>query len=411
MKIQKIAIDKVIPYERNPRKNEAAVAKVADSLNEFGWKQAIVVDSEMIIIAGHTRLLAAKQLGMKEVPILIADDLTPAQVKAYRLADNRTHEESEWDKAALAIELGELGDLDYDLRYTGFDPEEIKGLKALAEAVENGLKDEDDCPEMAAEPISRLGDIWLLGRHRVMCGDSTRIDQVEQLIAGGLADMVFTDPPYNVDYEGYTDDKLKITHDKMSDTQFTQFLLDIFASYFTAVKKGASMYVCHGSIYQREFQNALEANGFTVRNQIIWAKNHFAWGRGRYKFQHEPIFYCYQKGTSDPWYGDKAQSTLWKIDKPNANRLHPTMKPVSLVEMALQNSSKAGDIVLDLFGGSGSTLIACEKNGRNARLMELDPKYCDVIIKRWQEFTGHKALHLGEEQIFDDMANERLKAG
>lgn len=411
MKIQKVAIDKVIPYERNPRKNEAAVAKVADSLNEFGWKQAIVVDSEMVIIAGHTRLLAAKQLGMKEVPILVADDLTPAQVKAYRLADNRTHEESEWDKAALAIELGELGDLDYDLRYTGFDPEEIKGLKALAEAVENGLKDEDDCPEVAAEPVSRLGDIWLLGRHRVMCGDSTRIDQVEQLIAGSLADMVFTDPPYNVDYEGYTDDKLKITHDKMSDTQFTQFLLDIFASYFTAVKKGASMYVCHGSIYQREFQNALEANGFTVRNQIIWAKNHFAWGRGRYKFQHEPIFYCYQKGASDPWYGDKAQSTLWRIDKPNANRLHPTMKPVSLVEMALQNSSKAGDVVLDLFGGSGSTLIACEKNARNARLMELDPKYCDVIIKRWQEFTGHKALHLGEEQVFDDIANERLKAG
>lgn len=411
MKIEKIAIDKIIPYARNPRKNEAAVAKVAASLKEFGWKQAIVVDSEMVIIAGHTRLLAAKQLGMTEAPILVADDLTAAQVKAYRLADNRTHEESEWDKSALAIELGELGDLDYDLRYTGFDPEEIKGLKALAEAVENGLKDEDDCPDIEEKTISRLGDLWLLGRHRLMCGDSTRIDQVEQLIAGGLADMVFTDPPYNVDYEGYTEDKLKITHDKMSDTQFTKFLLDIFASYFAAVKKGASMYVCHGSIYQREFQNALEANGFTVRNQIIWAKNHFAWGHGRYKFQHEPIFYCYQKGEADPWYGDKTQSTLWQIDKPNANRLHPTMKPVSLVEMALQNSSKAGDIVLDLFGGSGSTLIACEKSARNARLMELDPKYCDVIIKRWQEFTGHKALHLAEEQIFDDIANDRLKAG
>jgi len=411
MKIEKIAIDKIIPYARNPRKNEAAVAKVAASLKEFGWKQAIVVDSEMVIIAGHTRLLAAKQLGMSEVPILVADDLTPAQVKAYRLADNRTHEESEWDKASLAIELGELGDLDYDLRYTGFDPEEIKGLKALAEAVEKGLKDEDDCPEVAEEPVSRLGDLWLLGRHRVMCGDSTHIDQVDQLVSGSLADLVFTDPPYNVDYEGYTNDKLKITHDNMSDSQFYQFLLAIFASYFTAVKKGASLYVCHGSLYQREFQNALEANGFLVRNQIIWAKNHFAWGRGRYKFQHEPIFYCYQKGESDPWYGDKTQSTIWQIDKPNANRLHPTMKPVSLVEMALKNSSKAGDIVLDLFGGSGSTLIACEKTARTARLMELDPKYCDVIIKRWQDFTGQKALHLGEEQIFDDMAKERLKIG
>jgi DNA modification methylase len=411
MKIRQIAIDKIIPYAGNPRKNQAAVEKVAISLNEFGWQQAIVVDTEMVVIAGHTRLLAAKQLGMPEVPVLIADKLTPAQVKAYRLADNRTHEESGWDQKELARELGEIGDLDYDLRYTGFNPEEIKGLKALAEALEKGLKDEDDCPALSEKPVSRLGDLWLLGRHRLMCGDSTHIDAVEQLIAGGLADMVFTDPPYNVDYEGYTEDKLKITHDKMSDAQFTKFLLDIFASYFTAVKKGASMYVCHGSIYQREFQNALEANGFAVRNQIIWAKNHFAWGRGRYKFQHEPIFYCYLKGTSDPWYGDKTQSTLWQIDKPNANRLHPTMKPVSLVEMALQNSSKAGDIVLDLFGGSGSTLIACEKTARNARLMELDPKYCDVIIKRWQDFTGNKALLLGEEQIFDDMATERLKAG
>lgn len=411
MNIQKIAIDKIIPYARNPRKNDAAVIKVAASLKEFGWKQAIVVDSEMVVIAGHTRLLAAKQLGMNEAPVLIADDLTPAQVKAYRLADNRTHEESEWDMAALAIELGELGDLDYDLRYTGFDPEEIKGLKALAEAVENGLTEEDDCPDIAEETVSCIGDLWLLGRHRLMCGDSTRLDHVEQLMAGNLADMVFTDPPYNVDYEGYTEEKLKITHDNMSDKQFHQFLLDIFASYSTAIKKGASMYVCHGSVYQREFQNALEANGFTVRNQIIWAKHHFAWGRGRYKFQHEPIFYCYQQGQSDPWYGDKTQSTLWQVNKPTANRLHPTMKPVALVEMALTNSSKAGDVVLDLFGGSGSTLIACEKNARNARIMELDPKYCDVIIKRWQEFTGQKALLLGEEQIFDDMAKARLKTG
>ena len=410
MKIRKIAIDKVIPYARNPRKNEGAVAKVAASLKEFGWKQAIVVDSEMVVIAGHTRLLAAKKLGMDEVPILVADDLTPAQVKAYRLADNRTHEESEWDKEALAIELGEFGELDYDLRYTGFDPEEIQGLKALAEAVENGLKDEDDCPEIAEEPISQLGDVWLLGRHRVLCGDSTRIDNVENLAAGELADMVFTDPPYNVDYEGYTDDKLKITHDNMNDDQFKKFLLDIFASYLVAVKKGAAMYVCHGSIYQREFQNALEANGFTVRNQIIWAKNHFAWGRGRYKFQHEPIFYCYQKGQSDPWYGDKTQSTLWQIDKPNANRLHPTMKPVALIEMALKNSSKAGDIVLDLFGGSGSTLIACEKTARSAWLMELDPQYCDVIVKRWQEFTGHQATLQDGGRTLNEIATQRKAA-
>lgn len=392
MKIQKVVIDKVIPYARNPRKNTLAVAKVAASLKEFGWKQPIVVDCEMVIIVGHTRWLAAKQLDMTHVPVLIAEDLTPAQVKAYRLADNRTHEEAEWDKDLLAIELSELGNLDFDLSITGFNSEEIKGLMALAEAVGKGLTDEDDCPEVSEKSISNYGDIWLLGRHRLMCGDSTHVNDVEKLIAGELADMVFTDPPYNVDYQGYTKDKLKIARDNLSDTQFYQFLLDAFAMHLVAIKKGASLYICHGSNTQREFQNALEANGFMVRNQIIWAKNHFAWGHGRYKFKHEPIFYCYQKDQSDAWYGDKSQSTLWPVDKPVANRLHPTMKPVALIEMALKNSSKAGDIVLDLFGGSGSTLIACEKNGRNARLMELDPKYVDVAIKRWEKFTGHQAI-------------------
>lgn len=407
MKIEKVAIDEVMPYAGNPRKNEAAVTKVAASLQEFGWQQPIVVDSEMVIIAGHTRWQAARQLAMTHVPVLVAEGLTPVQVKAYRLADNRTHEESGWDKDLLAIELGELSKLDFDLSITGFNPEEIQGLMALADAVADGLTDEDAYSEAPEYPVSVVGDIWLLGRHRVMCGDSTHIDNVDRLIAGQLADMVFTDPPYNVDYEGYTKEKLKIARDNMSDDQFYAFLLDVFASHLAAIKKGASMYVCHGSVYQREFQNALEANGFLIRNQIIWAKNHFAWGYGRYKFKHEPIFYCYQKDQNDSWYGDKAQSTLWQIDKPIANRLHPTMKPVALIEIALKNSSKAGDIVLDLFGGSGSTLIACEKTGRNARLMELDPKYCDVIVKRWQEFTGQKATLQDESLTFDECASKR----
>lgn len=407
MKIQKIAIEKVIPYAQNPRKNEAGIDKVAASIKEFGWQQPIVVDTEMVIIAGHTRLLAAKQLGLIEVPVLVATNLSPAQVKAFRLADNRIHEEAEWDKDLLAIELGELSGLDFDLRLTGFDPDEIKGIMALAESVEEGLTEVDDCPEVSEQSVSVLGDIWLLGRHRVMCGDSTSIGNVEKLMSGELADMVFTDPPYNVNYEGYTEEKLKIVQDDMSDEQFNQFLLEIFSSYLIATKKGASMYVCHGSLYQREFQNALEKNGFAIRNQIIWAKNHFAWGHGRYKFQHEPIFYCHQQDQSDCWYGDKSQSTLWQVNKPNASRLHPTMKPVGLIELALKNSSKAGDIVLDLFGGSGSTLIACEINARAARLMELDPKYCDVIIKRWQAFTGQQAILQSTHQSFDSVAVER----
>jgi DNA modification methylase len=219
---------------------------------------------------------------------------------------------------------------------------------------------------------------------------------------GQKADLVFTDPPYNVDYEGYTEEKLKIQGDQMTPERFQEFLNSVFSSYIWSLKPGGSMYVCHPSSWQREFQCALELSDFEVRCQIIWAKNTFAWGFGRYKFQHEPIFYCHRKGQSDPWYGDKSQSTLWQEKKPAANRLHPTMKPVELIERALANSSKAGDLVLDLFGGSGSTLIACEKMGRSSRLMELDPKYCDVIVKRWQDFTGKEA-HLEDGRTFAEL--------
>ena len=400
MQIQKLAIDKVVPYARNPRNNQAGVAKVVASLQEFGWQQPIVVDKEFIVIAGHTRLLAAQQLGMAHVPILIADNLTPAQVKAYRLADNRTHEEAQWDNELLAIELDDLKALDFDVQLTGFNEEELQSFAALADAVEEGLTEDEACPALSEEPMCKVGDIWLLGRHRLLCGDSTRIDTIDNLMDGTLADMVFTDPPYNVDYEGYTDDKLKIAHDNLSDEQFYQFLLDVFSALKIAIKPTASVYVCHPSLYQREFQNALEANEFAVRTQLIWAKNHFAWGHGRYKFKHEPIFYCHQKGMSDAWYGDKSQSTLWHVDKPTANRLHPTMKPVALIEKALENSSQTGQVVLDPFGGSGSTLIACEKTARVAYLMELEPKYCDVIIKRWQAFTGQQAQLQGNGALF-----------
>ncbi len=225
---------------------------------------------------------------------------------------------------------------------------------------------------------------------------------------GDKADLVFTDPPYNVDYEGYTEDRLKIRGDQMSEADFKQFLEAAFRSCRSAVKAGGSLYVCHASSVQREFQNALEAAGFEVRCQIIWAKNTFAWGFGRYKFQHEPIFYAYVAGQSDPWYGDKTQSTVWQENKPTANRLHPTMKPVELIERALFNSSKRGDLVVDLFGGSGSTMIACEKAARASRLMELDPKYADVAIQRWQDFTGKGATLEGDGRTFAAIKAERL---
>jgi DNA modification methylase len=385
-------IQSILPYARNPRNNQAAVAKVAASIQEFGFKQPIVVDADNTIVVGHTRWLAAQKLGMAQVPVLVADDLTAPQIKAYRLADNRTHEEATWDNDLLALELGELRASDFDLTTTGFNAEEMAMLTALTEAVETGLTDEEDCPETVDQPTGRLGDVWVLGRHRLMCGDATSFEAVSQLMKSEQGDMGFTDPPYNVAYEGYTADKLTLLSDAQSPEQFQTFLEKIFKAYHQALKQTASFYVCHASLHQHSFHNALEESGFTVRMPLVWAKHHFAWGMGRYKFQHEPIFYCHKHRAVDLWYGDKTQSSLWQFDKPSANRLHPTMKPVALIEKAIVNSSQPGMLVVDLLGGSGSTLIACEKTGRRAYMMELDPQYCDVIIKRWEAFTGSTAV-------------------
>jgi DNA modification methylase len=404
MKVEIWPIENLIPYTRNPRHiPQSAVNKVAASIREFGFRQPIVVDQNRVIIVGHVRLLAAQQLELTEVPVHVATELTVAQVNAYRLADNRTNQEATWDMEALALELANLKLEEFDLDLTGFNLDEIDEL--LAEHTE-GLTDEDAAPAVQEFAISEPGDLWVLGKHRLLCGDSTSRDAVERLMGGQKADLVFTDPPYNVDYEGYTEEKLKIQGDQMTPEQFQHFLNSVFSSYIWALKPGGSMYVCHPSSWQREFQDALELSDFEVRCQIIWGKNTFAWGFGRYKFQHEPIFYCHRKGQSDPWYGDKSQSTLWQEKKPAANRLHPTMKPVELIERALVNSSKAGDLVLDLFGGSGSTLIACEKMGRSSRLMELDPKYCDVIVKRWQDFSGEIA-HLEDGRTFAELETMR----
>ena len=323
---------------------------------------------------------------------------------------NRSVAWADWDEELLSLELIELKGLDFDLSLTGFDDGELADLLAAQDAVD-GLTDEDAVPELPETPISMLGDLWILGDHRLFVGDAADNGAVAKLMAGAPADLVFTDPPYNVSYEGYTEDRLTIKGDRMSAADFKQFLEAAFRSYRSVVKPGASVYVCHSSSWQREFQNALEAAGFEVRCQIIWAKNTFAWGFGRYKFQHEPMFYCHIAGEKDPWYGDKTQSTLWSEKKPAANRLHPTAKPVELVERALLNSSKAGDVVADLFGGSGSTLIGCERRGRHARLMEIDPKYCDVIVRRWQEFRGRQATLDGHVDTFEDVKDKRLPQG
>lgn len=400
MKVELWPIENVVPYPRNPRQiPQIAIDKVARSIQEFGFRQPIVVDAKGVIIVGHVRRLAAQKLGLTHVPVHIATELTAAQVNAYRLADNRTNQEATWDTEAMALELANLKLDEFDLDLTGFNLDEIQEL--LADTTE-GLTDEEEAPAVPQFALTEPGDLWIMGNHRLLCGDATSSRDLERLMDGQKAELVFTDPPYNVNYEGYTEEKLTIQGDNMTPEQFEVFLAAVFSSYRQALKEDGSLYVCHPSSWQREFQDALEHSDFEVRCQIIWAKNTFAWGFGRYKFQHEPIFYCHRKGESDPWYGDKSQSTLWQENKPAANRLHPTMKPVELIERALVNSSKAGDLVLDLFGGSGSTLIACEKNGRSSRLMELDPKYCDVIVKRWQDFTGKEA-HLEDGRTFAEL--------
>ena len=390
-RIEHWPVDRLIPYARNARTHtDTQVAQIAASIREFGFNNPVLVDTAAGIIAGHGRLLAARKLALAEVPVIVLDHLSEAQKRAYVLADNRLAELAGWDSEMLRLELEALKKLDFDFNVTGFDEAELARLLA-EQAAQQGLTDEDDCPEVQEDVVSAPGDLWLLGDHRLLVGDSTKRDDVMRLMAGEAADAVFTDPPYNVDYEGYTEERLKIAGDKMTAAQFQQFLGAVFTNYRSLMKPGASIYVCHSSSWQREFQNALEAAGLAVRCQIIWAKNTFAWGFGRYKFQHEPIFYCHVADQSDAWYGDKSQSTLWHENKPAANRLHPTMKPVELVERALLNSSKAGDLVVDLFGGSGTTMIAAERRNRKARMMELDPKYADVIVRRWQEYTGRTA--------------------
>jgi DNA modification methylase len=399
-------IERLIPWAKNPRTHsDAQIAQIAASIEQFGFNNPILVDTKAGIIAGHGRLLAAQKLGLEEVPVIVLDHLSEAQKRAYIIADNQLALNAGWDEDLLRAELAALQAEDFDVNLLGFEDEELARLLAAQEATE-GLTDEDAVPELPQTPVSVTGDLWVLGEHRLLVGDATKQADVEKLMAGEFADLVFTDPPYNVDYEGYTEEHLKIRGDRMSDAEFKHFLESAFQAYRRVAKPGASLYVCHSSSWQREFQNALESAGFEVRCQIIWAKNTFAWGFGRYKFQHEPIFYAHVAEQKDAWYGDKSQSTLWEEKKPAANRIHPTAKPVELVERALLNSSKAGDIVADLFGGSGSTLIGCERRGRKARLMEIDPKYADCIVQRYQEYTGRKAT-LDGGKTFEEIAQER----
>ena len=394
MKVENWDIGKVKPYAKNPRKNDGAVESTANSIKEFGWQQPIVVDNDGVIIVGHTRLKAAKRLGLKQVPVTIAENLTDEQVKAYRLADNKTGELADWDVDMLDSELNDI--LNIDMEDFGFD--------AVGEN-DAEVVDDDFDEEPPEEPTSKLGDVYQLGRHRLMCGDSTDTQSVKTLMGGQLADLLITDPPYNVDYSSkdYGGDKAsktrinnQIDNDKMSDDDFTNFITSAFKSAYENVKKGASFYCWYASSATVQFNFGIEKSGFSVKEDLIWVKNNIVLGRQDYQWKHEPCLYGWVENAAHSWYSDRKQTTILNFDKPHSSQLHPTMKPVPLFDYQIKNSSKTGDNVLDLFGGSGTTMMACEQNDRNAYLMEFDPRYVDVIIKRWEEFTGKKAVKISK---------------
>ncbi len=394
MQIQEVAVEALIPYAKNSRTHsDAQVAQIAASIKEFGWTNPILVDGTKGIIAGHGRLMAARKLGLNKVPVIELKDMTESQKKAYVIADNQLAMNAGWDIDLLKIEVADLDEEGFDLELLGFDSKMLDSL--LAPEVTEGLTDEDAVPEVPKEPKTKLGDVYILGNHRLMCGDSTNIEAVENL-TDGLVDILVTDPPYNVAYEGKTKEALTIQNDSMGDDAFRQFLRDAFVAADAVMKQGAVFYIWHADSEGYNFRGACKDAGWKVRQCLIWAKDSMVMGRQDYHWKHEPCLYGWKEGASHLWAADRKQTTIIECKRPRVNDIHPTMKPVELMEYQILNNTKGQDVVLDLFGGSGSTLIACEKTGRKARLMELDPKYCDVIVKRWEDFTGKKAELLSE---------------
>jgi DNA modification methylase len=441
---KKITDLKPAPY--NPRLDlqpgDPDYEKLKRSIQEFGLVEPIVFNERTgYVVGGHQRLKVLQDLGWSEVPVSVVD-LDPEKEKALNVALNKI--EGDWDNFKLKELLEELDTGAFDITITGFDEEEIEDLMTqFYVEEETEVKEDNFDPDKAAEevqePITKPGDVWLLGRHRLMCGDSTNIDDVLRLMGGKQADMIFTDPPYNVDYEGSNGKKIK--NDNMEDSAFYQFLYDAFVAMYTVLKEGGPIYVCHADSEGLNFRKAFKDAGFLMKQCLIWVKNSLVLGRQDYHWKHEPILYGWKPGAAHAWYGgrkqdtvveedvdlvvqkegdhfvlsfsngiksvmvkvpsyeivfsgDDSDSTTWRIEKPKKNADHPTMKPIALCARAIQNSSKPGELVLDPFGGSGSTLIACEQTGRTCFTMEFDPVYADVIVKRWEEFTGQKAVRL-----------------
>ena len=397
-------------YQKNARTHsDEQIAQIAASIKEFGWTNPILIDADNVIIAGHARLLAAKKLGMTEVPTIVLAHLTAAQRRALVIADNQLALGAGWDADLLQVELRALEAEDFDLDVLGFGEAELAELLASGEDYA-GHADEDAVPETPELPVSVPSDLWLLGDHRVYCGDSTQMEAIEKVMGGGLADMVFCDPPYGVAYGSSAPtkrerEKRKITNDDLGDLQFGEFLRKACVNLLS-VTKGA-VYICMSSSELHTLQKAFASAGGHWSTFVIWAKDRFTLGRSDYQRQYEPMLYGWREGTDHFWCGARNQGDVWFVNKPQANVLHPTQKPVELVERAIQNSSKSRDTVLDVFGGSGTTLIACKKHGRHARLIELEPKYVDVAVRRWEQYTDSKATLAEDGREFERIAQER----
>jgi DNA modification methylase len=452
MQIQMMPLDAVAPYARNARTHpDWQIAQIAASIAEFGFTNPILVGSDGVIIAGHGRLAAARRLSLAEVPVIVLGHLTEVQRRALVVADNKIAENAGWDEELLAAELAALRADGFDLEVVGFSDSELAEI--LGGLDEDGaplpaLGDPDHVPETKPRPVSARGDIWCLGDHRVMCGDSTSTAEIATLCADRPVDACWTDPPYNVAYEGSAG---SIMNDDMSATDFRRFLFGAFAAAFEVIRPGGPIYVAHADTEGLNFRAAFRDAGFKLSGCLVWVKPSLVLGRSDYQWRHEPILYGWKPGAAHSWYGGRAKTTVFdtpgapvrvmpdgslqievdgrtlvvtgeglsveavdqsvlRFDKPARNGEHPTMKPVALISEMIENSTRKGDLVLDPFGGSGSTLIACHQHGRVARLMELDEKFVDVIVRRWQEFTGLEAVLLGDGRSFNQMAAQRRAA-
>ncbi|APR99001.1 DNA modification methylase [Wolbachia endosymbiont of Folsomia candida] len=408
LELQYYPIGNLIEYDRNPRKNDVVVNRMCASIREFGFRIPIVAKSDGTVVDGHLRLKAARKLGMESVPVVLSDNLSDVQIKAFRLLANESANWAKWDDDLLKLELQDLEDLNFDLKLTGFELEKIQ--RFLDDEYKEEEKDLADLNEHSCKSksvVTKPGDLWILGDHKIYCGDSQVVDSFKAILDDKMADITVCDPPYNVDYGASQErDDRKMLNDDQGE-KYELFLYNI-CSHILAYTKGA-IYICSSSSELATLQKVFEEAGGRWSTFIIWAKNHFTIGRSDYQRQYEPILYGWKDGSKRQWYGGRNQSDLWFYDKPTYNSLHPTMKPVELMERAIINSSRPGDIVLDPFSGSGSTLIACERTGRICRTIELDPAYVDVTIKRWQVYTGRDPILSSSGKTFAQIQQETMQ--